>query len=168
MSEVPDGKRQWKCPECGQGVLLSVTQLDPMACDACRTKMAAGSPNRGLGAIAGAANPLGFWQALPDMMKLGLVFGGLVIGLIAGFVLGQWTAMHSSASRGGSHTGVQTSQPTQANEAVEEERPEPPGPGYKWVRGRTRVDKTRGPGHWAKDPLHKADEEDDSPKKKKQ
>jgi hypothetical protein len=33
-----------------------------------------------------------------------------------------------------------------------EERPDPPGPGYKWVKGRKHKDGTYGKGHWAKDP----------------
>ena len=166
MSSVPAGKRSWKCPECGDELLLSVTQLDPIACEACLTKMKTGSnAGAGGGLTQMSAGPLSVWQALPETVKLGIAAAtflvGLLMGLTMGFFVGKATAPHVIAGPG----NVGEKQSREIIEEKEEERPEQPGPGYKWVRGRTRQDGSRGPGHWAKDPFYKGDE-GSSPKKK--
>jgi hypothetical protein len=81
MVDVPAGKRLWKCPDCGREVLLSVTQLDPLACEECLAKLKGNrSPS------AAAATPL----ALPGLPILLAIGGGLLVfGLIIGFVAGR-------------------------------------------------------------------------------
>ena len=149
------GMRSWKCPECGRDVPLAVTQLDPIACDACLAKMKGGSSSSAGSDVSSAvAGPLGTWQALPEMVKLGAVAAALIVGLLIGFIAGQAMSPRSADSNGG---------PSHAKEVVAdeepEERPPAPGPGYKWVRGRIHKDGTRGSGHWAKDPFYHGDEE---------
>ena len=163
MSSVAAGKRSWKCPDCGGEVLLSITQLDPMACDACLERMRGGKVATGQEANLGPAGPLGIWQSLPEMTKLAIVavafVGGLLLGLTLGFFAGKST-VPAAVSHGKQAPG----QSAPVIVEKEEERPEPPGPGYKWVRGRERKDGTRGPGHWAKDPFYKGS---DGPSSKK-
>lgn len=160
MSSVPSGKRQWKCPECGSDELLSMTQLDPIACASCVARMK-GAPPAERTVTESTTGPLGVWQALPDTTKLAVVavaFAlGLLLGLLAGFLTGKFTAPHTTNME---HTSTGTFQTEK-----EEVRPEPPGPNYKWVRGRERKDGTRSPGHWAKDPFYKG-EDSPAPKKK--
>lgn len=162
MASIPSGMRSWKCPECGGEVLLSVTQLDPIACDACRGKTKSPTPAANSSVTTGTAGPLGIWQALPESTKLVIVAGafvvGLLIGLMAGFAVGKAVAPSAPASTAVEHKTVPVIE-------KEEERPDPPGPGYKWVRGRVQKDGTRAPGHWAKDPFYKGDD-GISPKKK--
>jgi hypothetical protein len=109
---------------------------------------------------------LGLWAALPETTKLGIAAAALVVGLIIGYKLGSDSAptpaaTHRSASHPkdtGSHPKdtVPADEPAAHDESASdsdtEERPEPPGPGYKWVRGRKHKDGTYGKGHWAKDP----------------
>lgn len=167
MASIPSGMRSWKCPECGSEVLLSMTQLDPIACDACRGKVKGTPANTDRSATTASAGPLGIWQALPETTKLAIVamsfVVGLLVGLMAGFVAGKATAPQVTASSSAERKVLPEIE-------KEEERPDPPGPGYKWVRGRERKDGTRGPGHWAKDPFYKGDDgkgiDSISPKKK--
>ena len=173
MSSVPTGKRSWKCPECGKEVLLSTTQLDPMACDDCLAKMKgggnAGSRNPVTDAVAG---PLAIWQALPEMTKLVAVAAALIVGLLIGYIAGQSMAARnpSTSKHESAHTNASApvSESPRPNDSVSKEtpaaeepevRPDAPGPGYKWVRGRIRKDGTRGAGHWAKDPLYRGDDD---------
>ena len=180
MSSVPAGKRSWKCPECGKEVLLSTTQLDPFACDDCLAKMKAGGSSGSGNVVTDAvAGPLAMWQALPEMTKFGAVALALVVGLLIGYVAGQ--AMSTLDPPPSRHESARPSESTHPSEsphandstskeasAVEEPeaRPDPPGPGYKWVRGRIRKDGTRGTGHWAKDPFYRGDEETSTKKSK--
>jgi hypothetical protein len=167
MSSVPAGKRSWKCPECGGEVLLSMTQLDPLACDACLAKMKSGHKSGTTQGIAGAiAGPLGIWQALPETTKLGLVFVALVIGLLIGYVAGKATPPEPIGARTGTartrettHSNSTTADDDSTSKEILEDRPDPPGPGYKWVQGRKHKDGTRGSGHWAKDPHYKGDDD---------
>jgi hypothetical protein len=165
MSSVVAGKRSWKCPECGREVLLSVTQLDPMACEECLARMKRGSGHGNVIADVTAA-PLGVWGTLPEATKLGIVVLalviGLLIGLVIGFFMGQGRAPQSIAVK---HTAAADETESATDDA--EVRPEAPGPGYKWVRGRKRSDDTRGPGHWAKDPFYKGDDGPSAKKKSK-
>lgn len=154
--------RRWKCPECGREVQLAVTQLDPIACDACLAKMKGNRSSSAVSDLSNAvAGPLGTWQALPEMVKLAAVAAALVIGLLIGFIAGQIVSTRSADSAGRpEHTNTKVV----VEDEPSDERPPAPGPGYKWVRGRTHKDGTRGPGHWAKDPFYKGD--DDSAGKK--
>ena len=158
MASIPSGKRNWKCPECGAEVLLSMTQLDPIACETCLGKMK-GRSSSDRTVTESSPGPLGIWQSLPESTKIAIAaiafIIGLLIGLAAGYAAGKAAAPQSTTS-----IRVETETPKE----IEEERPEPPGPGYKWVRGREKNGK-RGPGHWAKDPFYKGDETA-SPKKK--
>jgi hypothetical protein len=156
------GTREWKCPECGKVVELSVTQLDPMACDACLAKhksRTASSPTTAL--TQAVSGPLGLWTSLPEIVKLGAVVVGLVIGLLVGFIAGQAMAPVRSAGPAAGHPKEKDDVPV-ADER--EERPPAPGPGYHWVRGRLRKDGTRGDGHWAKDPNYKSEPDGNSRK----
>jgi hypothetical protein len=158
MSSAPDGKRSWKCPECGAEVLLSITQLDPMACDACLPKMKkAGKSSAGPIVADAVAGPLSLWQRLPETTKLGAVVVALVVGLVAGYLAGK-ASVHPSTPAIGERRHANESVPaeerTTSHEAASEDhadvRPDPPGPGYKWVPGRKHKDGTRGEGHWTK------------------
>lgn len=161
MSSDSAGMRTWKCPECGRELQLSMTQLDPIACETCLARMKGkkGSKSSATGSPDAAAGPLGMWQSLPETFKLAAVAGAFVVGMLIGFIAGQALSPRSVSS---------SSESTHNKEVVAEDEPEDrppaPGPGYKWVRGRTRKDGTRGSGHWAKDPFYKGD--DDSKEKK--
>ncbi len=168
MSTVPAGKRRWKCPECGSEVLLSMTQLNPIACEPCLNKLkGGGSAAVGSGIANAAAGPLGIWQGLPETTKLAVVAVALVAGLVVGFIAGKSMALppatpsrHTSSSDSElKRTQREESNPVESDKQrqtdVEVERPEAPGPGYKWVRGREKKDGTRGAGHWAKGPHYK-------------
>ena len=166
MSSVPAGKRSWKCPECGGDVLLSMTQLDPIACEVCLVKMKGGSSTSGHPVADAVAGPVGIWQALPETTKMAIAAGALIIGFLVGMAVG-FVVGKASVPR---EAGVQSSTSSHAGLPKieeEEERPEAPGPGYKWVRGRERKDGTRGSGHWAKDPMFKGDDRSETKKKSK-
>ena len=166
MSSVPSGKRSWKCPECGGEVFLSLTQLDPIACDACMAKIKGGNRSA---AAQGVAGPLAIWTGLPDMTKLAAVFVALIAGLIIGYVTGKATVLPSQSSarptseashpRSKVHSEESTTHDEPAVAKSEDDRPPAPGPGYKWVQGRKKKDGTRGEGHWAKDPHYKGDDD---------
>jgi hypothetical protein len=168
MSSAPAGKRNWKCPECGREVLLSITQLDPMACDDCLAKMKSGSASKSGSALPTAVtSSLGIWASLPDSTKLMAVafgfVGGLILGGIGGFIIGSQLVPGAMTN---SSEAIHRSSSHEQEESVED-RTEPPGPGYHWVRGRERKDGTRGPGHWQKDPNYKGNDEGQTSKKKK-
>ena len=168
MASVSPGKRLWKCPECGNQLELSATQLDPIACDACLTKMRTGGRARSTANPAGvSAGPIGFWSALPEIVKLSAVLAAFLGGLWLGYLVGRATApkaivpkttttrpeeSHRSATvtepASEPHAHTETT-PTESHDA-HEERPPAPGPDYHWVRGRTLKDGTRGKGYWAK------------------
>lgn len=155
MPTVPAGQRSWKCPECGGEVLLSVAQLDPIACDNCLKKMTGGvRPDR---TVSAASAPLGFWSSLPDTTKLVIAVIALVSGLVIGYVAGSKSTPapthHKAApSRDSSTTDESHAHDDSSPNHEAQERPDPPGPGYKWVKGRKHKDGTYGSGHWAKDP----------------
>ena len=155
MSSVPSGKRQWKCPECGGEVLLSMTQLDPIACEGCLAKMK-GTSTADRSVTQASAGPLHIWQELPDATKLVVVLLSFVVGALLGLTIG-YLAGKASAPRI-ANTGHDSPGTVTSSNEKEEERPPQPGPNYKWVRGRERKDGTRGPGHWAKDPFYKGDD----------
>ena len=92
MSSAPPGKRVWNCPDCGGEVLLSMTQLDPLACPACVTKLKGGgsTTSSGLGATGAAGGPLQIVTALPESVRLaGVGIVALLLGLLIGFVAGR-------------------------------------------------------------------------------
>lgn len=147
--------RSWRCPECGNEIPLAVTQLDPIACDACLAKMTSrGGGSAGAELSKPIAGPLAIWQNLPETVKLLAVATALLIGLLMGFIAGQATSRQSpqTSTAASSHE----KEVVVADEETEDRTPAP-GPGYKWVKGRTRKDGTRGPSHWAKDPNYKGD-----------
>lgn len=163
MSSVPAGKRRWNCPDCGTEVLLSVTQLDPMACPDCLAKLKGGGSVKK--AEAGAAGSVGSvvqsLQAQPEIVKLaGVGLVALVLGLLIGFIAGRATAPETAASRDSS-----PARPVSTRSADRDEEPEAkadtpdestrPGPGYKWVRGYTRKDGVKVKGHWSRDPNYR-------------
>lgn len=169
---IPAGQRSWKCPECGKEVLLSVTQLDPIACDACLAKLRGAGKSSGGDAVAEVvAGPFGLWKALPETTKLGAVVIALLAGLGIGYLLGSTLTKGAApaptaASRPHDRSPSHSTKPADDDhsevatpESKEDERPPKPGPGYKWVQGRKRKDGTRGDGHWAKDPYYKGDAE---------
>ena len=110
-----------------------MTQLDPIACDACLAKMKGGGKSRaGQGLADAIAGPLGIWQALPEMTKLAAVVVALVIGLLIGYVAGKMTAPPSTRSTTGSSRMKETthSEPTtptddSTSEEASEVRPDP-------------------------------------------
>ncbi len=146
MVDVPAGKRLWKCPDCGREVLLSVTQLDPLACEECLAKL---KGNRSPSAAAGA--PL----ALPGLpLLLGIGGGLLVIGLIVGFVAGRMSVPPPPFVRPTRPAGeTRSTEPTSPDAPVDDDGPDEatrPGANYKWVRGYTRKDGVKVKGHWSK------------------
>jgi len=170
MSSVPAGKRVWNCPDCGGEVLLSVTQLDPLACPACVAKLKGGSSPTSAGseATGGTVDPLQIVMAQPMSLKLAAIgiaslLIGLLLGLSIGFFAGRATAPQSTApSRGSASPDSPSSRSTaRARELdteptveVEVGRPDEstrPGPGYKWVKSYTRKDGVKVKGHWARD-----------------
>ena len=85
MSSAPPGKRIWNCPDCGGEVLLSITQLDPLACPTCVTKLKGGSsPTSARSGVTGpAGGPLQIVAALPESVKLaGVGCVALLLGLL--------------------------------------------------------------------------------------
>ena len=156
MSSVPTGKRSWKCPECGSEVLLSITQLDPIACEACVTKMKGGGSSAGAPSVADAvAGPLGIWSGLPETTKLAVVVGALLVGLVLGYFVGQSRAPKPASSH---HSTESTSDDEYATGDDAEQRPKSPGPDYKWIPSRKHRDGTQTDGHWAKIRSSKSDE----------
>jgi hypothetical protein len=160
MSSVPAGQRRWKCPDCGREILLSITQLDPMACELCLQKLKGGHS----GSSKESQNPISPVQVpsgLVPLLIVGLVM--LVVGIMIGVVLGRTTVPASPAIRPArSDEASHRSTPDLAPSSASRDDQEPdessrPGPGYKWVRGYTRKDGVAVKGHWAKD--HKSDPE---------
>ena len=166
MSSIPAGNRNWKCPECGGEVLLSITQLDPIACDACVVKMKGAAPSGGFSGVADTVSgPMRVWSSFNETTKLSTVIAALVLGLTIGFFAGKSSIPQTKSESRGHHRNSEMA-PTDeksftedgASEDAVELRPSRPGPGYKWVSGRKRKDGTRGDGHWAKDPHAKSDQ----------
>ena len=167
MSFVPAGKRRWNCPDCGAEVLLSITQLDPMACEACLAKLkGGGSSGKGGGAAADTVgNVLQTVNAQPVGVKLAAVgiialLVGLLIGGPIGFVAGRVTAPPTAASRDASSSKPTANRSADRDEApaMHDEAPDEstrPGPGHKWVKSYTRKDGVKVKGHWARDPNYR-------------
>lgn len=161
MSSVPAGKRKWKCPECGSESFLSITQLDPIACDACLAKMKNAGKTESITKQV-LAGPMGMWQAIPELVKLGLIFaaliGGLLVGFAGGYVVARLTVPHVREvvrdDIGTKSDGETSNNPSSISE-TEDTRPNPPG--YKWNKGRRHKDGTVGQGYWSKDPNYKGD-----------
>ncbi len=163
MSMVPAGKRRWNCPDCGAEVLLSITQLDPMACPDCLAKLRGGGSVKQADASGAASTGsiVPSLQAQPEIVKLaGVGLVALVLGLLIGFVAGRATAPETVVSRDSSparptstrSAGRDEDSNTKADAPDESTRP---GPGYKWVKGYTRKDGVKVKGHWARDPNHR-------------
>lgn len=162
MATPPAGKRAWSCPDCGSEVFLSITQLDPMACEACLTKMKGGSPAKTTSesSATGETGTLGGLAAQPDLIKLGMVGAiGLVVGLLLGGMMG-FFAGRATAPKATTTTAVERPDDS-PNESTR------PGPGYIWVKPRLHKDGTYGEGYWRKDPNYKGDEESSSSKSSK-
>lgn len=151
-------------------MLLSVTQLDPIACDDCLAKLKGAGKSSGTGTVAEVvAGPFGIWKALPETTKLAAVVVALLAGVGIGYLLGSSFAREAApattaASRSHERSPSHSQKPVDDDhsevatpEIKEEQRPPKPGPGYRWVQGRKRKDGTRGDGHWAKDPYYKGD-----------
>ena len=155
MAAVPAGQRAWKCPDCGSEVLLSITRLDPLACDACLAKLKGASRTDGsTGAVAQIAS-----SGLVRLIAVGA--GMLITGLLIGFIAGRLSVPAPAVVRPSRPDEDPPSRPVpvQAKETPSSTKPdsdEPdestrPGPGYKWVHGYTRRDGVKVKGHWAKD-----------------
>lgn len=158
MSSVPAGQRRWKCPDCGGEVLLSITQLDPMACEACLQKLKRGHS----GSSSESPNPISLLRVPSGLVPLLIVgFVMLAAGIVIGFVLGRATVPPAPAIRPArpedtSHRATPDLAPSSASRDDQEpDEASRPGPGYKWVRGYTRKDGVAVKGHWARD--HKSD-----------
>ena len=151
MADIAAGQRKWKCPDCGTEVLLSITQLDPMACDACLAKLKQGRSKPVKTAVPGM-------PALPSGLLSLLVVGGamLVFGLAIGFVLGRISApapvIRPTRPDDETKAPGRSSEPATEAETEAPDESTRPGDGYKWVRGHTRKDGVKVKGHWAKDP----------------
>lgn len=162
MADVPAGQRKWKCPDCGTEILLPITQLDPMACDACMAKL-----KRGLSKPADATTATDN-SGQAALLRLLIVGGAMLgIGLLVGFVIGRMS-VPAPFVRPTRPDDDSEKRPVRSSETVpdaETDTPDEstrPGAGYKWVRGYTRKDGVKVKGHWAKDPNF-----DESDKKRK-
>jgi len=155
MSSVPAGKRQWNCPDCGGEVLLSITQLDPLACPECLTRLKGGaSEQRGHGSAAGNATSL--LQSLPEIVRLvGVGLLSLLLGLLIGFVAGRVTAPKLTPTTATSPAKPDSTDRNVDSDADVVESDEEARPGYRWVKGYTRKDGVKVKGHWARDPNHR-------------
>ena len=170
MPSVPPGKRVWNCPDCGGEVLLSMAQLDPLACPACVTKLKGGSSSTSAGSSVNgaAARPFQIVTGLPESVKLAAVgIIAVLLGLLIGFVAGRVTAPQSTvAARGSSVPAASSSHDSsrstsrakdiEADEepTKEEEHPNEatrPSPGSKWSKGYTRKDGVKVRGHWIRE-----------------
>ncbi len=163
MSSAPPGKRVWNCPDCGGEVLLSMTQLDPLACSACVTKLRGGgsTTSSGSGATGATGGPLQIVTALPESVKLaGVGIVALLLGLLIGFVAGRVTAPQPAVTaRSSSVPAVSPSREssrakdieTDEEPIIEDERPNEatrPSLNSKWSKGYTRKDGVKVKGHW--------------------
>lgn len=153
MTTVPAGQRLWKCPDCGKEVALSITQLDPIACDQCVAKLKGG---RGQAASSTGSGQAGLESKIFALLPLIAVGGGLLlVGLLVGFIAGRASAPPPPFVRPTRPT-EETAESQSKEPAVIREGDIPdewtrPGPGYKWVRGYQRKDGTQVKGYWAKD-----------------
>ncbi len=148
MAVVPAGQRAWKCPDCGSEILLPITKLDPLACDACLAKL------QGTGR-AGAANAPAT-QFVPGgiLLVVGVGAGLLVTGVVIGFLAGRVSLPPPAVVRPTRPDEDTPSKPVPSQTKANADEPDEstrPGPGYKWVRGYTRRDGKVVKGYWAKD-----------------
>ena len=140
-------------------MLLSITQLDPMACHECLTKLKEGGPSgKGGGAAADpVGNVLQTVNAQPVGVKLAAV-GSLA--LLIGFAAGRVTAPQAAASRdalperSSSSRSVDRDEEPDVRDATPDESSRP-GPGHRWVKVYSRKDGVKVKGHWARDPNYR-------------
>lgn len=151
MTTVPAGQRLWKCPDCGKEVALSITQLDPIACDQCLAKLKGGRASS-----SSASGQAGLESKIFALLPLVAVGGGLLlVGLLVGFIAGRASVPPPPFVRPTRPTeegaGSQPKEPAVIHEGDIPDESTRPGPGYKWVRGYRRKDGTQVKGYWAKD-----------------
>jgi len=144
-------------------VLLSITQLDPLACEACLAKLKRGGPwGKGGGA---AADPVGNVLQTVNAQSVGVKLVGvgilaLLVGLLIGFVTGRVSAPQTAAPTAASSSKPAATRSAERNEvpATHDETPDEstrPGPGHRWIKGYTRKDGVQVKGHWARDPNYR-------------
>ena len=154
MLSLPAGKRRWNCPDCGAEVLLSITQLDPLACEVCLAKLKGGGA-----ATDPVGNVLQTVNAQPVSVKLaGVGFIALLVGLLIGFVAGRITAPQTVTPRDALPVRSSSTRSAERDEepAMHDETPdESTRPGHRWVKGYTRKDGVKVKGHWARDPNYR-------------
>lgn len=148
MSTVPAGQRLWKCPECGNEVLLPVTRLDPLACDACLGK-AKGTNASGAGSFDPANLRIIVVAAVAGIAMF-------LVGLMIGIIAGRWTVPPPAFVRPERPSVEDSGKTRNLEEApVDSDAPDEstrPGPNYTWIKGYTRKDGVKVRGHWARDP----------------
>ncbi|MBM4075134.1 MAG: hypothetical protein FJ267_05775 [Planctomycetes bacterium] len=155
---------------------MSITQLDPLACEDCLTKLKGGKSAKRSDEITGGSSNL---SAVPDMLKIaGGALIGLLVGLAIGFGIGRMTAPRGDSSNTSSQStersrreyqktspitrsnrdsndrDLETRSSTDEKSASQSNSPDEstkPGPGYRWVNEYTRKDGSKVKGHWAKD-----------------
>jgi len=152
--ELAERTRKWKCPDCGRELSLSVTQLDPVACDECLARLK-GSPAASVAAASGITVSPPVLIAAACVL---LAVGGL-LGLVAGFAAARilMPAAPASVSDGAKSPASHPQQPPESPSEPKADTPDEstrPGPGYRWVRGYTRKDGVKVKGHWARDPSY--------------
>ena len=163
MSSIPAGKRRWNCPDCGGEVLLSITQLDPLACEACLAKLKGGGSS-GKGSAA-AVDPVGNVLQTVNAQPVGVKLAGvgilaMLVGLLIGFAAGRVSAPQTAASPAAASSNPTVTRSTSRDEepALHDQTPDEstrPGPGHRWVKGYTRKDGVKVKGHWARDPNYR-------------
>lgn len=143
-------------------MLLSITQLDPLACDACLAKLKGGSSGKGGGS---AADPVGTVLQTVNAQPVGVKLAGvgitaLLFGLLIGFAAGRVTAPQTAATQAASSSKPAATRSAERDEepATHDETPDEstrPGPGHRWIKGYTRKDGVKVKGHWARDPNYR-------------
>lgn len=137
-------------------MLLSITQLDPLACVACLAKLKEGGA---------AADPVGNVLQTVNAQPVGVKLAGvgiiaLLIGLLIGFVAGRVAAPQTVVSSTASPSKPTATRSADRDEesSLHDQAPDEstrPGPGHRWVKGYTRKDGVKVKGHWARDPNYR-------------
>ena len=144
-------------------MLLSITQLDPLACHECLVKLkGGGSSGKGGG---GAADPVGNVLQTVNAQPVGVKLAGvgilaLIVGLLISFAAGRVTAPQTAASSAASPSNPTATRSADRDEepALHDQTPDEstrPGPGHRWVKGYSRKDGVKVKGHWARDPNYR-------------
>lgn len=165
----PPGHRRWVCPDCKATVFLPQTKLDPLRCEACAQRKAAGGKVAASSTTSkqGAATAL---TAIPGWMwgAAGLcvgAFGGLVLGVVIGRLTAPAAAPSIPAKPGLVHPlppddsrddrpPPTTTQRSDADDGEDPSDAPKSKPGYTWVKPtiHPQTGEVTRKGYWRKRP----------------